>query len=191
MKYTDGEILQAIRSGGERQVLQYLYDTCFPRIRRFVQNHAGSRDVAFDVFQDGMVVFFQYVMDGRFDSKHEIGAFLFTVCRNTWFNRAKRESRYVALPDQRDYSDESPDVVDQLISHEQQETIAGLLERLGEKCRQLLQYSVFYKLRNSEICSKMGFSSENAVKTRKYKCMQKLIDMVQEDPELKQSLAEM
>jgi len=151
MKYSDSEIIKAIVAGDDRQVLKYMYDTYFPRMRKFILKNSGDGDSALDVFQDSMVVFYKYLMDGKFDNRYEVGAFLFAVGKNIWYNKVQRDSRNVTLHDNADFMDEGSGVMDYLISRER----------------------------------------ENAVKTQKYKCMQKLIEIVQATPELKSSLKEL
>ena len=62
--------------------------------------------------------------------------------------------------------------------------LKAITGKLGEKCYELLKYSVFYKASSEEIIEKMGFATANAVKTQKYKCKQKLFKILEENPEL-------
>jgi len=188
MYYSDSKIIQAIRSGDTSEVLEFMYETLFPKVRRYIRKNSGNADMAFDVFQDSIMVFYKYVMEDKFDLKYDIGAFVFSVSKNIWFNRLRKESREVTLAENADFQDDLDNVMDCLITREREELISELLVKLGKRCEDLLRYSVFYHLRNSEICHKMGFSTENAVKTRKYKCMQKLILFIEERPGLKETL---
>jgi len=190
MGYSDNEIINAIRAGNDRDVLEFLYSNLFPRVEKFIRNNSGDSDAAFDVFQDSILVFYKYVKTNRFDQKYEIGAFVFTVCRNIWFNRLQKDKREVVLAVQEDFADTGSDILDQIMTREREEAVSGVISQLGKRCEQLLQLSIFYRLRNHEICDRMGFTSENAVKTRKYKCMQKLISIIEADPSLKRALAE-
>jgi RNA polymerase sigma factor (sigma-70 family) len=191
MEYSDNEIIQAIKSGQDRDALKFLYNSLFYKIKNYVLHNSGDSDDAFDVFQDGMLVFYKYVRQEKFDPKYDIGAFVFTVCKNVWLNRLRKEKRAVKLPEYADFSDQTGDVADHLISREREALVSSLLAKLGQRCEKLLRYSIFYRMRNAEICEKMGFSTENAVKTRKYKCMQKLISLVEERPGLKNALHEL
>ena len=188
MKYSDKEILQALRSGHDREVLKYIYNTLFPKVNRYIKHNSGDQDAAFDVFQDSIMVFYKYVKEDKFDPKYDIGAFVFTVSKNLWLNRLRKESREVVLPEYVDFSDIGGDVMDRLITREREEAISEILAKLGQRCEELLRYSIFFRMKNTEICEKMGFSTENAVKTRKYKCMQKLINYIEERPGLKNAL---
>ena len=188
MKYSDKEILQAIKSRHEKDVLNFIYNTHFPKVQQYVKQNSGDQDAAFDVFQDSIMVFYKYVMEDKFDPKYEIGAFVFSVSKNIWINKLRKESKEVEVPEYIDFSDTGNDIMDQLITREKEGLVAELLSKLGERCEELLRYSIFYRMKNTEICKKMGFSTENAVKTRKYKCMQKLIAFIEERPGLKSVL---
>ena len=191
MKYSDKEILQALRSGHDRDVLKYIYDTLFPKVNRYIKHNSGDQDAAFDVFQDSIMVFYKYVKEDKFDPKYDIGAFVFAVSKNLWLNRLRKESREVVLPEYVDFSDIGGDFMDRLITREREEAISEILAKLGQRCEELLRYSIFFRMKNTEICEKMGFSTENAVKTRKYKCMQKMISFIEERPGLKKALQEL
>ena len=190
MRYSDQEILHAIRSGRERDVLKYLYNSLFPKVSAFVRNHSGDRDVAFDIFQDSIMVFYRYVKEEKFDPQYDIGAFVFTVSKNLWFNRLRKENRAIVLPEYADFPDGGTDVLQHLITREREEVVERMLVALGKRCEELLRNSIFHRMKNTEICQIMGFSSENAVKSRKYKCMQRLISYIEERPGLKKVLQE-
>jgi RNA polymerase sigma factor (sigma-70 family) len=185
MGYTDNDIINAIRVGNDRDALKFLYNSLFPRVERFIRNNSGDSDAAFDVFQDSIVVFYKYVKLNKFDQKYEIGAFVFAVSKNLWFNRLQKVKREVVLSPTEDYPDNSIDIPGQIMTREREEAVSDALSQLGQRCEQLLRFSVFYRLKNNEICEKMGFRTENAVKTRKYKCMQKLIALIEANPSLK------
>lgn len=191
MGYSDTEILKAIKSGEDQDVLKYLYKMLFPKVKKYIMNNSGDSDSAFDIFQDSMVAFYKYVKTEKFNPKYEISAFIFSVSRNIWLNKVQKDKRNVSMPEYADFVDDNKGIMDQLISKEREEMVANVLKQLGQRCEKLLRYSVFHKMRNTEICRKMGFSTENAVKTRKYKCMQKLIALIEDRPSLKSALQEL
>ncbi len=47
------------------------------------------------------------------------------------------------------------------------------MEKIQDRCKQLLRLFYFENERMAEIAKKMGFSSEKSAKTQKYKCMEK------------------
>ncbi|MFM8832834.1 MAG: RNA polymerase sigma factor, partial [Cytophagales bacterium] len=56
--------------------------------------------------------------------------------------------------------------------------MAKCLEQLGETCRKVLTYYYFDEMSMQEIADKLGFANTDTAKTKKYKCKQKLDELV-------------
>ena len=52
------------------------------------------------------------------------------------------------------------------------------MEQLGETCRKVLMYYYFDEMSMQEIADKLGFANTDTAKTKKYKCKQKLDELV-------------
>ena len=190
-RYTDKEIVAAIKAGRADRELQFLYDTTQRKIRSYILGNSGSEAEAQDVFQDAVVAFFQHVLAGKFDESKSVDGFIYAIGRNLWINRAKRNSKFVKPTEAMQHSNaysETDDFLSRTIDAERAENVQRLLGKLGARCKELLTYSIFYKLRMDEIAEKMGLANANAAKTQNYKCKQKLIRMVKENSELRAAL---
>lgn len=183
--YTDKEIIESIRKGKTERVLSYLYDTAQYKIRNWILKNNGNEEEAQDIFQDAVLSFYTYVLENRFDERKSVEGFLFAIGRNAWVNRAKQKNRLITGEREMEKMDNVPDDVE-LISESMDEDktkkIETLLGKLGERCKQLLTYSIFYDMRMDEIAETMGFSNANAAKTKNYKCKQRLISIIKENP---------
>jgi RNA polymerase sigma factor (sigma-70 family) len=158
-----------------------LYEEIFPKIRRYICSNKGSVDDAIDIFQDAMVILCKQARTGNYNLNYDVSGFLFTVCKNRWINKVKRDSRMVRLETQGDKA-YLYDFTSDIITTEKVKTLKEMIHKLGEKCFKLLQLAVYQQLENPEICTIMGFATVNAVKTQKYKCKQKLLEMIESDP---------
>ncbi len=159
--------------------MEYLYKGIFPKVKMYILGNAGNKDDAFDIFQDGIMILCKYIQTGKYNTEHELSAFIYVVCKNLWTNKAKRENKMSFFPENFDISDQS-DFTDYIVTKEKKQVLDEIIEKLGQKCYQLLQYSIFFKYGTDEIIDKMGFASANAVKTQKYKCKQKLANILEE-----------
>lgn len=189
--YSDKEIVSAIQAGNADKELQFLYDTTQVKIRGYVLQNNGSLQEAQDIFQDAVVAFFKQVLAGKFDQSKSVDGFIYTIGRNLWINRAKRMSRMVANPEQlsnRQEHAESNSYLHRQISAERAEKMDALLSRLGNRCKELLTHTIFYRMRMDEVAQRMGFSGANAAKTQNYKCKQKLIRLLNENKHLREHL---
>ena len=166
-------------------MLEYLYKDIYPKIKSYILANSGNIDDALDIFQDALVVLCKQIKLNRFDEKYEISAFLYSICRNLWINKAKRESRLVSLQEKYDHI-ENEDFSEYIITKEKERLLKEIAGKLGKKCFELLQQAIFYQSSTDEIIKNMGFSTANAVKTQKYKCKQKLIKLIDENPGYKE-----
>lgn len=185
--FTDKEIIDAITlaEGNEDRVLSFLYKEILPVIRKYIVNNQGSFDEANDIFQDAVVRFYHSVKQGNFKGNCSIKTFLFGISKNLWINylqkkgRSTREFEWTNLEDKIDLEGE-------LISNEKSKAVNDLLSVLGDRCEQLLKFSVYDNLSMKEIAIKMGFANENVAKTNNYRCKQKLMLLITENNQLKQ-----
>lgn len=165
--------------------MEYLYEEVFPRVKKYITSNSGNDDDAFDIYQDAIIALCKQIRLNKYDEKKEVAGFLYSVSRNLWINKAKREKRISYIPENFDYSDHS-DFSDDILTNEKAQLINQITQKLGNKCYKLLKLSVFYKASSEEIIKDMGFSTANAVKTQKYKCKQKLMKIMKENPSYKE-----
>ncbi|MCS7003852.1 MAG: RNA polymerase sigma factor [Cytophagales bacterium] len=183
-RYSDVEIIDAIRKGEETSgMIEYLYNKHLPKIVQYIRKNNGTREQAFDIFQDALLSLCIEIKKNRYKQEYELGGFLFQICKNKWINEAKKLQKMLV-------SDQTPEItyeqtaLDIVLSAEKQSMVQQALSQIGEKCQQLLIYSTFHRLSMKEICAKMGFSTENAAKTQNYKCKQKLLEVIKRNPVL-------
>ena len=181
MKYSGAEIIEAIHKGTDRDLLNFLYRTILPRVTRYVLENNGSREDAYDIFQDAVIAFHRFVRENKFREEGSPETFIFCICRNLWINKAKREKRQVRMTAGYErYEDDAATAIEGIITKERAAIISKVLSKLGKKCEELLKLSIYHEMSLKEICKRMGFTSEDAVKTQKYKCKQKLIGYIKE-----------
>jgi RNA polymerase sigma factor (sigma-70 family) len=181
MKYSGAAIIEAIHKGTDRDLLEFLYKSILPQVTRYVLKNNGSREDAFDIFQDAVVAFHRFVRENKFREEGNPEAFIFCVSRNLWINKTKKEKRQVRMTENYDrYEDDASIAIEGIITEERAAIIKKMLSKLGKKCEELLKLSIYDEMSLRDICIRMGFTSEDAVKTQKYKCKQRLIGFIKE-----------
>ena len=187
MTYHDSDILEAIRTGKNNKVLAYLYNEILPKVKTYICNNSGKEEDADDIFQDAVMILYKHVKQKKFNEKYEIAGFLYSICRNLWINKAKRDKRSITMEKQADFQ-EPGDFFEDIVTEEREQLINEAFEKLGKKCKEVLVCSIYHEMSLKEICEKMGFKNENAAKTKKYKCKQQLIEFVKNHPGFKREL---
>lgn len=184
MKFSDSEILDAVQdsAGKYQKVLEYLYHQVLPKVENYVLKNSGNKDDAFDAFQDAMLAFCKYVRLNKFNKDYSVSGFIYSVAKNIWINKARKNKKLV-LTEITEMSENEPDSqnpLNYLITDERKKEIKKMFDMLGEKCRKLLRMSIYQEMSGKEICKKLGFASENGVKTQKYKCKKKLLQIMKQ-----------
>ena len=175
--FSDEEIIKTIKRGRDTKVYHQFYKLIFPKIKKMVLYKGGNDEDARDVFQDAIIVFYKKVKTNSYEHRTEIDAFIYSVSRNIWYNKIRKEKRQNYFKEGEEsqlvatYKDFQQD-------EERTEMIMAIFSKIGERCKQLLTYKFYDGLNMKEITEKMGFGNENSAKTQHYKCKQKLIELV-------------
>ena len=181
----DKHIIESIKNGQNDRVLNYLYENTLRKVRKHITKNKGSVEEANDIFQDAVIIFFNQVTQNKYNEKYEVDGFIFTVAKNLWVDKMRRDKKIV----NRDFTIESnhsdyEDHLKDLISKEKSSAMKSVFEKLDEKCQKILHFAIYEKLSMKEISEKMGYNSENVAKTTHYRCKQYLSKLVKEDHEL-------
>ena len=178
----DAALIAAIRAGDERALAQ-LYRLHWPMVSHFVLQNSGSEDDAQDVYQEGVMVFYEKVREGSLELSCQIKTYIYAVCRRLWLKRLTSKSRFgVRLLDDEEHSSSlaalPAGAADDLREAEEREGRFALMEQtlaqLGEPCRSLLEG--FYLLDKSmqDLTAEFGYTNADNAKNQKYKCLVRL-----------------
>ncbi len=171
---TDEAIIQGIRRDDDR-ALAYLYKLHFPMISHFILSNSGTDDEAKDIYQEGVIVFYEKIKDNSLELSCQIKTYLYSVCRRLWLKRLAEKGRYASrIDDSEDYQLLEEDVQKHEENERQFGVMADALGQLGEPCRTLLE-DYYIRMQNmQDITDKFGYTNTDTAKNQKYKCLQRL-----------------
>ena len=188
--YSDQQLLLAFQQGGYalEQAMRWLYleSDCRREILTYVAGKNGSLEDAEDVFQDGVKQLILNVRAGKFRGEGSVQGYLFGMCRNFWHRRFQQQMRDKQYAGKVKQETVVPDTPESLAEKEEREAnLEKLLMSLGEKCRKVL---VLWKLNYSmkEIADEMSYKSEGVARKKKHQCFQKLLSIIEEEPQWKE-----
>ncbi len=182
----DDEILTTIRSGkNEDKALEQLYKILLPKVKMKCKKYGMSEDYAYDIFQESILRLYDYIKQGKFNSTYSIEAFVMTIARNKTIdlNRKKKNRPEIEINDFNLPLDLDIEY-NTMLTEERKIALEQIFSSIGEKCKELLLLRKYDKRTMTEICEIMGFKSANSAKTQAYKCKQKLIKNLEENPSL-------
>jgi RNA polymerase sigma factor (sigma-70 family) len=164
------DLFERIQKGDEK-ALEFIYKKYYRMMTKLVITNSGTEDEARDVYQDALVVFWQKARSGNLVLTSKMSTYIYSICQNLWRKELDRKKRL---------SNEEKDASETLDMDgpEREKIIAQCLDQLGETCRKVLMYYYFDELSMQEIADKLGFANTDTAKTKKYKCKQKLDELV-------------
>lgn len=166
----EAELFERIQKGDEK-ALEVIYIKYYRMMTKLVITNSGTEDEARDIYQDALVVFWQKARSGNLILTSKMSTFIYSICQNLWRKELDRKKR---LSNEAKDSSETID----MDSPEREKIIAKCLDQLGETCRKVLMYYYFDEMSMQEIADKLGFANTDTAKTKKYKCKQKLDELV-------------
>lgn len=153
----------------------HLYMTVFPDAARHVRKMGGSLEDAKDVFQEAIVVYYEKFITGSLRIQVNEKAYLMGIVKHLWTERYHEAVRLSTL----EYGVESMEV-----SESSRDYIADrvlkFLTVAGGKCMNLLKAFYYDKLSMEEVARQFGYSSIRSSTVQKYKCLEKVREVVKE-----------
>ncbi|MBC6991561.1 MULTISPECIES: RNA polymerase sigma factor [Hymenobacter] len=174
--YTDEEFVAAIRRGDDRALAQ-LYRLHLPMISHFVLQNSGSEDEAKDVYQEGVMVFYEKIREGTLELSCQIKTYLYAVCRRLWLKRLAEKTRFGGSLDDHEPYLETGAEADLLEAEERDRrfaTMSEALNRVGEPCRSLLEGYYLQDKSMQQLTAEFGYTNADNAKNQKYKCLVRL-----------------
>ncbi len=184
MKIQEEHIPSLIKEGKDREVLSLLYKEVFPQVKKYIVRHNGNREDAYDVFQDAIVYFYKQVMKNELNPTYKIFGYLYRLSLNRWINKLKKDKRFTLSEDMHAFDSQEHLPALELINTPQENLLVTLFSGIGDKCVELLTYTIYYNLLLEDIVLRMGFSSVDAVKMRHMRCKEKLVQEIKNNPSL-------
>jgi RNA polymerase sigma factor (sigma-70 family) len=121
------------------------------------------------------VILWERIRTGKFEYRAQLSTFIYATVKNLWSQRLRQKKHLSSAEiDPEDHEDQSPTVLDSLISTEQAEMVRDALETIGEQCRKLLLLFYWEEQSMEEIAVRLGFANADTVKAKKYQCKKAL-----------------
>jgi len=188
---SNAEIIERLKSSNSvknEEGMTYLYSVLYNKVKHFILQNSGQEDDVKDIFQDGLIAFFKLVKQERVDQTTKVEAYIFSICRNLWFKKIKKNKRETSFPTENfDIADEDIPL-QEAFPLDKNRLLQTLLSKLSSGCKDILQAFYFERQSMEEIVQTMNLSSVQIAKNKKYKCMKKLKEMIFESEFYKNSL---
>ncbi|WP_018343725.1 RNA polymerase sigma factor [Cytophaga aurantiaca] len=163
------EILEAHFVQEKDVLLGEIYQSVFPPLCKYISKRGGSLEEAKDIFHDALIIYVEKNVTSI--AVNDEKAYVFGIAKHLWNKEFKEKLRYAAL---------DSDAL--TIPSERTDTISSrlllFLKQTGSKCMDILQ-AFYYENQNAEkIAEQFGYSSVRSATVQKFKCLEKVRDLV-------------
>ncbi|WP_430411422.1 RNA polymerase sigma factor [Kordia sp.] len=168
-------------SEGKQDDIILLYQEVFPKIERFVLSNNGRVGDADDIFQKALLQLIVRYRKEAFEITGSFEYYFFSVCKNLWrreLNASKLTTNDLDVIE--NLSDDNTQTAFAIVEQERYDLFTEKLASLSDNCKQLLTL-FFAKTPYNNILQKFGYTSENVVRQRIFKCKKRLIELIQKD----------
>ena len=170
-------IIHGILSGNQT-TFDELYEVEFPKIVRLVTKNSGTLDEAKDIFQDALVVLIEKVHRKELDLTCSISTYLYSICRNIWFEQLRKVKNVISLNDSYSHLESTITfMIDETVP-DAFERVSKAIETLGAPCRQLLECYYYENFSWADIADLLGYTSAASARNQKYKCLERIRNSV-------------
>lgn len=190
--FSEEALIEAIEAGGQRRqkAIAFIYQdkALKNQIVAFVKNHNGNQEDGIDVFHEGIIAFDKNIRSKNYKGEGRLKGYLYSTCRFIWLNKLKRDKKIVYTEEEAQLDQvlyETPESLS--LDKEQKGIIAKILGQLDPKCAKILElWKLSYSM--DEIAEQVGIKDGSIARRQKYNCYQKLLQIVDNAPNLKNLL---
>lgn len=178
----DELVVEQIKSG-DQKVLSQLYENNRSEFLRWLQKdyHCPLDDTK-DLYQVAILIVYNNIQQGKLNHlTSSLKTYLFAVGKNLAHEWNRKVQKSLSL--------DQNDLLKLIVEDENQngalddniERVHICLEKIGQPCKQLLEWYYFFKKSMEEITTLMNYKNADSAKNQKYKCMERLRKIYDEE----------
>lgn len=172
-EYSDSELYAMLRTERREEAFGELYARLSPNVFSYCMRVLGSRDRAYDVFQETFLRFYQSAE--RHEGLDNVRAYALTICRNLCLNEKKRVQTNVVEFDDTLYN---PGMSREADRNEMLNLISTALELLPHDMREVFVLREYDGLSYNEISDMLSIKLDTA-KVRVFRARQKIREILE------------
>ena len=189
--YNDKRIIEDISSVDEarrNRALKYLYEKHYAMALSIIRKNGGTEEDVADIYQESIIALYEAIRNNKFRGDSKISTWLHSTIFNQWTVSTRKNKKRITdrldnfNKDISTYNDSPKDYSELL------EVVYKLLNLIGETCKSVLIDYYYNRYSMKDIMEKMGFKSDQVAKNKRYRCKERLDNLMASKPGLKQYL---
>jgi RNA polymerase sigma factor (sigma-70 family) len=168
----------------DQKGIKAIYDEYLPKIESILKPMGCSRDNAWEIFQESLIVILSKARKPDFKLTSSFYTYLVSVSKFKWYNLSKKKSNKELTIEEHNTLISGEDIEADIFQTERYRLYKAKMAELSPNCRQILEL-FFDQTSLKNIAEKLKLSSENSAKQKKFQCQKKLIALIQSDAKFK------
>jgi len=186
MSETEDKYIKALLTN-DREGLKTIYKEFLPKIESIIRGMGGSKDDAWEIFQEALIVIMAKASKPNFVLTSSFYTFLVSICKFKWYNESKKKYKKELTLEGQETLRSDENLIEDINQVERYRLFKAKLNNLKPACRKILE--LFFNQHSlKEITALLNLTSENAAKQKKHQCQKKLIQNIKSDTQFKELL---
>lgn len=166
----------------------WIYDTWYSDVKRYVKDNNGIETDAKDLFQNAITDLYINLKLKKFKNKRPLKNYFMMICRNKWLNHLRTVKK-------KKISNTSPDDITNMVDEDYMEQILfnekrlniveQYLKKLSESCQAIFKAYFFEKKGLGQIAIENNWT-DGYTKTKNYRCKKQLKKAILGDDDYQQ-----
>jgi RNA polymerase sigma factor (sigma-70 family) len=150
----------------------------WPLVRRELKSYGCMGSNAEDIFQEALLILCRKMEDQNFKLEVDAIHFVKSICKFLWYNQNRKEQKQQTFELDRDVEQINEDWLEK---ENQLSKIEATILSIGKQCQEILKLFYGKSMSMELIAQKVGLRNEKVVKAQKYRCIQKVKDLIQKE----------
>lgn len=177
-KLSDQQLIDGILKGGStrERCIAAIYDANIGFVYKLQQKQSLEEDEARMAYADAVVTLSEQIASQKFRGDSKISTYLYRIFFNKCVdvNRKKSSNRITTTDEFPVLAEDSKNMQELLELGDEVKQLHGILDRIGEKCKQILIDWGYHGYTMDEIAERAGLKNAESAISQKYKCFTKL-----------------
>jgi RNA polymerase sigma factor (sigma-70 family) len=179
---TDQQLIELVREG-DASGLSFVYEKHRREFLSWIRKFSHcSEDESREFYQAAMVILYENTMSGRLtELQSSLKTYLFGIGKNLALQSHRKEGRLQQakaeyMLQQHVLAEDGDDSLETDLT-----LISLCFSKIGDPCHHLLDMFYFFKKNMEEIATELGYKNPETAKNQKYKCMERLRKLVEDE----------
>ncbi|MFT6500794.1 MAG: RNA polymerase sigma factor (sigma-70 family) [Crocinitomicaceae bacterium] len=151
----------------------------WPDVKRFLKSKGCNSTDAEDIFQEALLIFTRKMEEPDFELTVDSFHYVKNTCKFIWYNQSRKEGKHRHSELHDNFTEEEDD--EWLQKELKLKSIEDALSQIGKQCQQILQMFYGLGLNMVDIAKKVGLRNDKVAKAQKYRCINKVKEIVLND----------